>query len=52
VGGVGLGLAVARRIAAAFGGTLDAQSRPGQGTRLTLCLSESAANSLPPAAVG
>jgi heavy metal sensor kinase len=40
VGGVGLGLAVARRIAAAFGGTLDAQSQPGQGTRLTLRLPE------------
>jgi signal transduction histidine kinase len=38
VGGVGLGLAVARRIAAAFGGTLDVQSGPGKGTRLVLCL--------------
>ena len=38
VGGVGLGLAVARRIAIAFGGTLDAQGRPGKGTRLTLSL--------------
>jgi heavy metal sensor kinase len=43
VGGVGLGLAVARRIAAAFGGSLDAQSRPGKGTRLTLRLPEAAA---------
>jgi heavy metal sensor kinase len=42
VGGVGLGLAVARRIAAAFGGTLDAQGRPGQGVRLTLRLPEEA----------
>ncbi|HZY84983.1 MAG TPA: ATP-binding protein [Gemmataceae bacterium] len=40
VGGVGLGLAVARRIAAAFGGSLDVQSRSGQGTRLTLRLPE------------
>jgi heavy metal sensor kinase len=38
VGGVGLGLAVARRIAVAFGGSLDAQARPGPGTRLTLRL--------------
>jgi signal transduction histidine kinase len=38
VGGVGLGLAVARRVAAAFGGTLDAQSGSGKGTRLTLRL--------------
>jgi signal transduction histidine kinase len=52
VGGVGLGLAVARRIAAAFGGTLDAQARPGQGTRLTLRLPEVAANSVPPAEAG
>ncbi len=40
VGGVGLGLAVARRIAAAFGGTLDAQGGSGKGTRLTLRLPE------------
>ena len=38
--GVGLGLAVARRIAVAFGGTLDAQSQPGQGSRFTLRLPE------------
>jgi heavy metal sensor kinase len=38
VGGVGLGLAVARRVAAALGGGLDALSWPGKGTRLTLRL--------------
>jgi heavy metal sensor kinase len=36
--GVGLGLAVARRIAMAFGGTLTATSEPGHGSRFTLCL--------------
>ncbi len=39
-GGVGLGLAVARRIARALGATLDAESRPGQGSRFTLRLPE------------
>ncbi len=34
----GLGLAVARRYAAAFGGRLLANSAPGQGARFTLCL--------------
>jgi heavy metal sensor kinase len=37
--GVGLGLAIARRIAIAFGGELTAKSEPGQWTRLTLRLS-------------
>jgi signal transduction histidine kinase len=36
--GVGLGLAVARRLAAAQGGTLDAASEPGRGSRFTLRL--------------
>ena len=36
--GVGLGLAVARRIAATFGGTLDVQSEPGKGSRFVLRL--------------
>lgn len=34
--GVGLGLAVAKRIAAALGGTLEAQSAAGQGSRFVL----------------
>lgn len=36
--GVGLGLAVARRIAVAFGGTLRAESEPGRGSRFLLQL--------------
>jgi signal transduction histidine kinase len=40
-GGVGLGLALARRIAAALGASLDAESQPGQGSRFTLRLSRS-----------
>ncbi len=36
--GVGLGLAVARRIAGAFGGTLEAHSEPGRGSRFVLRL--------------
>jgi heavy metal sensor kinase len=38
--GVGLGLAVARRIAVALGGTLFAQSGPGTGARFLLRLPE------------
>ncbi len=37
-GGYGLGLAVARRIAVALGGTLNVASDLGQGSRFTLCL--------------
>jgi heavy metal sensor kinase len=37
-GGVGLGLAVARRIAVSLGGRLEAESRPGLGSRFVLSL--------------
>lgn len=37
-GGVGLGLALARRIIEAHGGTLTAQSAPGQGSTFSLLL--------------
>jgi two-component system OmpR family sensor kinase len=36
--GIGLGLAVAGRIATAVGGTLEAESKPGEGSRFTLRL--------------
>jgi signal transduction histidine kinase len=38
LGGVGLGLAVAQRIATAFGGALGVESIAGHGSRFTLCL--------------
>jgi signal transduction histidine kinase len=34
--GTGLGLLIARRVAELHGGSLEAQSRPGAGTRFTL----------------
>lgn len=37
-GGVGLGLAVAQRIASAFRGTIRVESEPGQGSRFRLSL--------------
>ena len=36
--GLGLGLSVAARLAAAFGGTINVSSRPGQGSRFALRL--------------
>jgi heavy metal sensor kinase len=36
--GVGLGLAMVQRIAAAFGGSVAAESTVGRGSRFTLCL--------------
>jgi heavy metal sensor kinase len=42
-GGVGLGLAVARRIALVLGGELNVASRPGQGSRFRLRLSRTPA---------
>jgi signal transduction histidine kinase len=38
VGGTGLGLAIAKTIAEAHGGTLDVESRVGQGSQFTLTL--------------
>jgi signal transduction histidine kinase len=46
--GVGLGLAVARRVAAVFGGTLTAASEPGGGSRFTLRLPRCEANGRAP----
>jgi signal transduction histidine kinase len=37
-GGNGLGLATARKIVAAHGGTIDVQSEPGRGTKFTIRL--------------
>lgn len=37
-GGLGLGLYIAKELVAAHGGTIAAQSRPGQGTELTVRL--------------
>jgi signal transduction histidine kinase len=39
--GLGLGLAIAQRLAHALGGALSAESEPGRGTRFTLILPES-----------
>jgi signal transduction histidine kinase len=45
--GVGLGLAVAHRIATALGGTIEVASDPDRGSRFVLRLSEAAAPSPP-----
>jgi signal transduction histidine kinase len=49
--GVGLGLAVARRIAATHGGTIAAESEPGRGSRFVVRLPRLAAPDVAPAAV-
>jgi signal transduction histidine kinase len=41
--GVGLGLAIARRVVEALGGTIRMQSRPGEGTRVEIDLPANAA---------
>ena len=38
VGAAGLGLAIARQVVTAHGGTIVAESTPGRGTRLTVRL--------------
>ena len=45
LGGVGLGLAISRRIAEAMGGGLDVRSRPDEGSTFTLALPCEAAES-------
>jgi len=37
-GGSGLGLPIAKTIVEAHGGRIEAESRPGEGTRMSLCL--------------
>jgi signal transduction histidine kinase len=43
-GGVGLGLAIARRVTAAMGGTVEAQSEPGRGSRFVVALQSSSSS--------
>ncbi len=50
-GGVGLGLAVARRIAATHGGTITAESQPGRGSRFVVLMPRAQAPDAAPAAV-
>jgi signal transduction histidine kinase len=43
-GGFGLGLAIAKALIEAYGGTISAQSAPGEGTRMTVELPDTASN--------
>jgi len=50
-GGFGLGLAIAKSLVEAYGGAIDVQSAPGEGTRMTVKLPLSSAetpHTLPP----
>jgi signal transduction histidine kinase len=49
--GVGLGLAIARRIAATHGGTITAESDPGRGSRFVVRLRRAPATDVAPAVV-
>ena len=48
-GGAGLGLAIARELVAAMGGTLEAASPPGEGATFTIRLQPAAVTGEPPA---
>jgi signal transduction histidine kinase len=44
-GGTGLGMAIVRRIVEDHGGMIDAESKPGEGTVVTILLPRSAEDS-------
>ena len=45
-GGTGLGMSIVRSLTDLFGGTLDIQSTPGQGSQITVCLPLPVANKI------